>query len=114
MLQGYKISTICLIALVLASSSLPGTVSAWSTGGISNRKLLQPVNPSNIASNTLRAQAATSQSIEEAVLRGAGTANVRRAGVTGVATSWASGQRQDVFNAVDFAASPTSGRGWGK
>jgi hypothetical protein len=61
MLQGYKVSAVCLVALVLASSSLPGTVSAWSIDQNSNRKLLRFVNPSNLASNTLRAQAATSQ-----------------------------------------------------
>jgi hypothetical protein len=37
------------------------------------------------------------QSIEEAVNRGAGTANTRRAGVTGVATSWAAGRLRVVL-----------------
>jgi hypothetical protein len=50
------------------------------------------------------------QSIEEAVNNGGGVANTMRAGRTGSATAWAAGQRNDIFNVVDFAASPTSGR----
>lgn len=54
------------------------------------------------------------QSIEEAVNNGGGVANTMRAGRTGSATAWAAGQRDDIFNVVDFAASPSSGRVWGK
>jgi len=102
-----QMCALCLIALVLASG-LAGAAAE----GRPNRKLLQRINnPTSIGPNTVRAQAATAQSIEEAVRSGGSPSSVRRAGVTGVATSWASGQRDDVYNTVDRAFSPTTA--WG-
>lgn len=112
-----------MLAIILAAAWLPGTLGAAAgtdsdtavagPKSFSMRKLLQFTNgPTSWQrqSNTVRAQAATSQSIEEAVNNGGGTANTMRAGRTGSATAWAAGQRNDIFNVVDFAASPTSGR----
>lgn len=60
--KGMKLIAVCLIGLVLVGN-LSGTAGA--TTGHSGRKLLQPggrrTNNPNLASNTVRAQAATAQ-----------------------------------------------------
>jgi len=101
---------VCLIGLVLVASNLPSTAGA--IVGQSSRKLLQPyrrstVNP-NLASNTVRAQAATAQSIEEAVNNGGSLTATRNAGRTGAVTSWATNQRQDTFDFVDRNSGPSN------
>jgi len=100
-----QLKALCLVVLI-ASCVAAGT--NGESAQQRSRKLLQPRNPTNIQTNTVRAQAATSQSIEEAVRGGASPSSTRRAGVTGVATSWAAGQRDDIYNTVDRAFSPTT------
>lgn len=110
-----------MLAFVLAAAWLPGTLggavgTVSERAAVAPRKLLQIWGPTpwQRQSNTLRAQAATSQSIEEAVNNGGGVANTMRAGRTGSATAWAAGQQDGIYNLVDFGASPTSNRVWGK
>lgn len=56
---------------------------------------------SNLASNTVRAQASTSQAITEAVMNGGSLASTARAGWVGSSGSWAVTQGNNVFNVVD-------------
>jgi len=67
-----------------------------------------PIGSTNLAGNTVRAQAQTSQAIEEAVNGGGSFDATRRAGVVGTTMSWAAGQRQDVFNTVERATAPNT------
>jgi len=102
-----KLIAVCLLGLVLVGNLSAGTAGA--TTGQSGRKLLQPgrrTNNPNLAANTVRAQAATAQSIEEAVKNGGSLGAAQKAGQTGVTTSWAASQRQDTFNFVDRNSGP--------
>lgn len=82
------------------------------------RRLLQYSSTSsfnNRATNTLRAQAATSQAITEAVNSGANPAYTFNAGRVGSATSWAAAQPyQSTFNVVERSVGPGIWGGWGR
>jgi len=104
-----KLIAVCLLGLVLVGNLSAGTAGA--TTGQSGRKLLQPgrrTNNPNLAANTVRAQAATAQSIEEAVNNGGSLTATRNAGRTGAVTSWATNQRQDTFDFVDRNSGPSN------
>lgn len=74
-------------------------------GGVKRRSLLQRFgSQNNLNANTLRAQAATSQAITEAVAAGGSRFATRRAGAVGSQLAFAASQNNDdVFDATDRA-----------
>lgn len=99
----------CLIGMMLvASSAASQPVTSAPAAVQSHRKLLQFSGSGDRVGNNVRAQSQTQQAILAAVDRGASLGQTRRAAEVGSATSWAVGQREDVFNTVERATAPSA------
>ncbi|KAF6265215.1 hypothetical protein COO60DRAFT_1479461 [Scenedesmus sp. NREL 46B-D3] len=99
-----------VVACIALMAMLAFTISCEAAfAGPQHRKMLQQwyrsTNRNNrlndIVSNTVAAQASTSQAITEAVNRGGSFGSTTRAVAVGVSGSWAASRGNDVFQVVD-------------